>query len=182
MHTFTRLALCNAVAGGWSPVALSEWSSYPRCFECEGVRDKEKWSPYPGGRHYRFYCSSSNYCWCSCCALLLTRLKALESKEADDDRICLVYWVIYAFFSVIEFFSDIFLGWIPFYYLLKVGTGRISSVPPPHVSAASLSTFYVACSTVHSHNTNFRHFAARLILLCCLVIKCVNEGSFCLSE
>ena len=47
------LALCKAVAGGWSSVALSEWSPYPSCFECECVRDKEKWSPYPSGRHIR---------------------------------------------------------------------------------------------------------------------------------
>ncbi|XP_065189047.1 receptor expression-enhancing protein 5-like [Sycon ciliatum] len=58
-------------------------------------------------------------------------LKALESKEADDDRICLVYWVIYAFFSVIEFFSDIFLGWIPFYYLLKCAFLVWCMVPGP---------------------------------------------------
>ena len=56
LHVLTG---CNSVAGGWSSVALSEWSPYPSCFACECVRDKEKWSPwspYPSGRHYRFSC------------------------------------------------------------------------------------------------------------------------------
>ena len=53
LDRFTVLALCNAVAGGWSSVALSEWSPYPGCFECECVRDKEKWSPWSSGRHIR---------------------------------------------------------------------------------------------------------------------------------
>ena len=47
------LALCNALAGGRSSVALSERSPYPSCFECECVRDKEKWSPWLSGRHGR---------------------------------------------------------------------------------------------------------------------------------
>ena len=68
-----HVARCNAVAGGRSSVTLSEWSPYPSCFECECVREKEKWSPwssghhirvvtisewspYPSGRHYRFCC------------------------------------------------------------------------------------------------------------------------------
>ena len=52
-YIYIVLALCNAVEGGWSSVALSEWSPYPSCFECEYVRDKEKWSPWSSGRHIR---------------------------------------------------------------------------------------------------------------------------------
>jgi hypothetical protein len=48
------------------------------------------------------------------------RIKAIESKEKDDDTKWLTYWVTYAFFSLLEFFSDIFLFWIPFYNLSKV--------------------------------------------------------------
>lgn len=46
-------------------------------------------------------------------------IKAIESKEKDDDTKWLTYWVTYAFFSLLEFFSDIFLFWIPFYNLSK---------------------------------------------------------------
>lgn len=46
-------------------------------------------------------------------------IKAIESKDKDDDTKWLTYWVVYAAFSLIEFFSDYFLSWIPFYWLLK---------------------------------------------------------------
>ena len=32
---------------------MVEWSPYPRCFECECVRDKEKWLPWSSGRLIR---------------------------------------------------------------------------------------------------------------------------------
>lgn len=46
-------------------------------------------------------------------------VKAIESKEKDDDTKWLTYWVTYSFFSLIEFFTDIFLFWIPFYWFFK---------------------------------------------------------------
>ena len=48
------------------------------------------------------------------------RVKAIESKEKDDDTKWLTYWVVYSAFSLIEFFTDIFLFWIPFYWFFKV--------------------------------------------------------------
>lgn len=30
-----------------------------------------------------------------------------------------MYWVVFAVFSVVEFFSDIIMGWVPFYWLGK---------------------------------------------------------------
>ncbi|KAG9486290.1 receptor expression-enhancing protein 6 isoform X1 [Eleutherodactylus coqui] len=48
-------------------------------------------------------------------------IKAIESTEKVDDTIWLTYWVVYGVFSVVEFFSDIFLFWFPFYYLGKCG-------------------------------------------------------------
>lgn len=48
-------------------------------------------------------------------------IKAIESPNKDDDTQWLTYWVVYGFFGVGEFFSDIFLSWFPFYYLCKVG-------------------------------------------------------------
>jgi receptor expression-enhancing protein 5/6 len=45
--------------------------------------------------------------------------KAINSKETDDDTQWLTYWVVYAFFGLIEFFTDILLSWVPFYFLGK---------------------------------------------------------------
>ena len=47
-------------------------------------------------------------------------VKALESHNKNDDTQWLVYWVVFASFSVLEFFSDLLVGWVPFYWLLKV--------------------------------------------------------------
>lgn len=46
--------------------------------------------------------------------------KAIESSDSNDDTQWLTYWVVYAFFTV---FNDIVvycLGFIPFFYILKV--------------------------------------------------------------
>jgi receptor expression-enhancing protein 5/6 len=46
--------------------------------------------------------------------------EAIESKQKGDDIQWLVYWVVFAFFSVIETFIDFLLYWIPFYYAFKL--------------------------------------------------------------
>ena len=46
--------------------------------------------------------------------------KAIESADKDDDTLWLTYWVVFAFFGVIEYFTDILLWWIPFYFFIKV--------------------------------------------------------------
>ncbi|KAK9875302.1 hypothetical protein WA026_007699 [Henosepilachna vigintioctopunctata] len=46
-------------------------------------------------------------------------MKALETKAKDDDTKWLTYWVVFACFSVVEFFSDIIVGWFPLYWLIK---------------------------------------------------------------
>jgi len=45
---------------------------------------------------------------------------AIESLDKDVDTMWLTYWVVYSVFTQMEFFTDIFLWWIPFYYFLKV--------------------------------------------------------------
>ncbi|KAI7697624.1 Receptor expression-enhancing protein 5 [Sarcoptes scabiei] len=45
---------------------------------------------------------------------------ALESPDKRDDTRWLTYWVVFAFFSVIEFFSDFIFSWFPFYWLAKI--------------------------------------------------------------
>jgi hypothetical protein len=47
-------------------------------------------------------------------------IKALESPNKDDDTKWLTYWVVFALFSVIEYFSNILLHWFPFYWFFKV--------------------------------------------------------------
>ncbi|EPZ32155.1 AAA+ ATPase domain-containing protein [Rozella allomycis CSF55] len=44
---------------------------------------------------------------------------AIESKEKEDDTQWLTYWMVFAAFSIVEFFSELILYWIPFYYLVK---------------------------------------------------------------
>jgi receptor expression-enhancing protein 5/6 len=46
-------------------------------------------------------------------------LLAIESPGKSDDTHYLTYWVVYAFFSVIEFWSGVILYWIPFYWVFK---------------------------------------------------------------
>lgn len=46
-------------------------------------------------------------------------MKAIESKDKLDDTKWLTYWVTYAVFSCVEFFSGILTSFIPFYWLLK---------------------------------------------------------------
>ncbi|CCG25717.1 Yop1 protein [Candida orthopsilosis Co 90-125] len=44
---------------------------------------------------------------------------ALQTSTSKDDTQLLTYWVVFAFFNVIEFWSKAILYWIPFYYLFK---------------------------------------------------------------
>jgi receptor expression-enhancing protein 5/6 len=46
-------------------------------------------------------------------------VKAIESREKDDDTKWLTYWVVFSVFSLVEFFADIFLFWIPLYWFFK---------------------------------------------------------------
>lgn len=47
-------------------------------------------------------------------------LVALETSNKEDDSKWLTYWVVFAAFSVAEFFSDILMSWFPLYWLAKV--------------------------------------------------------------
>ena len=46
--------------------------------------------------------------------------QAVETKTKGDDVQWLVYWVIFAFFTILETFVDLLLFWIPFYYAFKL--------------------------------------------------------------
>lgn len=47
-------------------------------------------------------------------------INAIESHVKDDDTKWLTYWVVYAIFSVVEYFANMIVGWFPFYWLIKV--------------------------------------------------------------
>uniref|UniRef100_A0A8C0CL63 Receptor expression-enhancing protein n=1 Tax=Balaenoptera musculus TaxID=9771 RepID=A0A8C0CL63_BALMU len=46
-------------------------------------------------------------------------IKAIEIPNKEDDTQWLTYWAVFGVFSIAEFFSDLFLLWFPFYYVLK---------------------------------------------------------------
>lgn len=46
--------------------------------------------------------------------------EAIESKNRGDDTQWLIYWIVYAFFSIMEVFIDFLVYWIPFYYAFKL--------------------------------------------------------------
>jgi receptor expression-enhancing protein 5/6 len=46
-------------------------------------------------------------------------IKAIESEDKRDDTKWLTYWVVFACFTNIEYFSSVITQIIPFYWLLK---------------------------------------------------------------
>ena len=46
--------------------------------------------------------------------------KALETKEGDDDKLWLTYWVVYAIYKVVDEWAEILFFWVPFYYPIKL--------------------------------------------------------------
>jgi len=51
---------------------------------------------------------------------LYASFKAIKTPGKDDDTMWLTYWIVYAFFTFVESFTDVLLRWIPFYYVFKV--------------------------------------------------------------
>lgn len=45
--------------------------------------------------------------------------RALKTVDKSDDTLWLTYWVVFAFFGLVEHWSDMLLSWFPFYYFLK---------------------------------------------------------------
>ncbi|VEN58360.1 unnamed protein product, partial [Callosobruchus maculatus] len=59
---------------------------------------------------------------CNCVGFLYpayTSIKAIESRSQEDDTKWLTYWVVFAVFTIVEFFADIIVGWFPLYWLVK---------------------------------------------------------------
>ena len=68
-------------------------------------------------------------------------VKAIESPQTNDDTKWLMYWVVFAVFSVVEFFSDILLNWFPLYWLVKVMTLSLAFVKSRFKSTFISSVF-----------------------------------------
>uniref|UniRef100_A0A6M2E4M7 Receptor expression-enhancing protein n=1 Tax=Amblyomma tuberculatum TaxID=48802 RepID=A0A6M2E4M7_9ACAR len=47
-------------------------------------------------------------------------MRAIESTTKEDDTKWLTYWVVFACFSVVDFFADNILRYFPFYWLVKI--------------------------------------------------------------
>ena len=47
-------------------------------------------------------------------------IKAIESKEADDDKQWLTYWAVYACFTFFDLFSSFIMKFLPFYFFFKL--------------------------------------------------------------
>lgn len=46
--------------------------------------------------------------------------KAIETKEEEDDKQWLTYWVVYGTFTVVDTVTDVLLFWLPFYHPIKL--------------------------------------------------------------
>ncbi|XP_041828072.1 receptor expression-enhancing protein 1 [Melanotaenia boesemani] len=46
--------------------------------------------------------------------------KAVKSKDVKEYMKWMMYWIIFAIFTTVEVFTDMFLCWLPFYYELKI--------------------------------------------------------------
>ncbi|XP_077587694.1 receptor expression-enhancing protein 1 [Stigmatopora nigra] len=46
--------------------------------------------------------------------------KAVKSKDVKEYVKWMMYWIIFALFTSVEVFTDMFLCWVPFYYELKI--------------------------------------------------------------
>eukprot|EP00163_Fabomonas_tropica_P029171 TRINITY_DN6170_c0_g1_i1.p1 TRINITY_DN6170_c0_g1~~TRINITY_DN6170_c0_g1_i1.p1 ORF type:complete len:175 (-),score=19.20 TRINITY_DN6170_c0_g1_i1:393-917(-) len=47
--------------------------------------------------------------------------KALRDGTENDHRQWLTYWIVISAFTTVEYWSDLFLFWLPFYYETKLG-------------------------------------------------------------
>lgn len=47
-------------------------------------------------------------------------IRAIETDDRDDDTEWLIYWVVFASFSVLDFCTEYLIYWIPFFFPLKL--------------------------------------------------------------
>jgi len=90
-------------------------------------------------------------------------LAALESATPTDDTQWLTYWVVFGFFSVVEFWSKQILYWLPFYWLFKTVFVLWLALPQfggaqtmYHVFIRPFWTNYIAPATSSAPSANLR--------------------------
>ncbi|GAB1611124.1 receptor expression-enhancing protein 5-like [Argonauta hians] len=74
-----------------------------------------------------FLCNLIGFCYPA-----YKSIKAIESTRKDDDTQWLMYWVVFSVFSLVEFFANLVLFWIPFYWFLKCAFMLWCMAPIPH--------------------------------------------------
>ncbi|CAG9539886.1 unnamed protein product [Cercopithifilaria johnstoni] len=47
-------------------------------------------------------------------------VKAIRTEQKDDDTHWLIYWTVFAFYSLIDFFAEAIMHVVPLYWLIKV--------------------------------------------------------------
>lgn len=60
--------------------------------------------------------------WCSwgCFRAQNRLLQAIRTQHKEDDTKWLIYWTVFAFFSLVDFFAASIMSYFPFYWLAKV--------------------------------------------------------------
>ncbi|XP_069488280.1 receptor expression-enhancing protein 1 isoform X3 [Ambystoma mexicanum] len=62
--------------------------------------------------------------------------KAVKSKDIKEYVKWMMYWIIFALFTTVETFTDLFLCWFPFYYELKIAF--VAWLLSPYTKGSSL--------------------------------------------
>ncbi|KAI1718728.1 TB2/DP1, HVA22 family domain-containing protein [Ditylenchus destructor] len=47
-------------------------------------------------------------------------VKAIRTETKDDDTQWLIYWTVFASFSLLDFFADTLMSFMPLYWIVKV--------------------------------------------------------------
>jgi len=83
--------------------------------------------------------------------------RAIESTSSIDDTQWLTYWVVFATFNVLEYFSGAITYWFPFYFLFKTAFILWLSLPQfkgaQYLYATALRPIFVK----FVHNTETAH-------------------------
>lgn len=61
----------------------------------------------------------------ACCSVgivvpVYSSVKAIETRNQQDQQKWLLYWTVYGSFSIVEIYSDKLLSWFPSYYYVKL--------------------------------------------------------------
>ncbi|KAI6177504.1 Receptor expression-enhancing protein [Aphelenchoides bicaudatus] len=74
---------------------------------------------------FAFYCIIGSFAQIICNAIgfgypAYASVKAIRTANKEDDTKWLIYWTVFAFFSLIDFFAGTIMHWFPAYWLAKI--------------------------------------------------------------